>query len=37
MALRFAAGPQKIAVIANQVASAPYSTASGISADVTFS
>ncbi len=37
MALRFAAGPQKIAVIANQVASAPYSTASALSGTVTFS
>jgi prepilin-type N-terminal cleavage/methylation domain-containing protein len=37
MALRFAAGPQKIAVIANQVATAPYSTASAISGTVTFS
>src|SRR5438552_1166780 len=37
MAFRFASGPQNIAVIANQVASAPYSTASAISSAVTFS
>ena len=35
-ALRFDSGKQQIAVTANQVATAPYSTASALSGQVTF-